>query len=325
MNGYQTITVTDTLTGSIVGTVTLAVTSNPATHFAVSGSASTVAGNPMLIEVTALDSLGNIALGYAGTVHFTSTDAQAFIPADATLTGGIGFFAAALRTAGSDTLTAMDTTNPNIAGSATIDVSAAAANHFVLSGPTTVVTGMAFAFTVTAKDSYSNTALNYHGTVQISSSDTSSTLPLSNTLTGGIGVFTVTLKSGGSQTLTATDVANTTITGTSNSIATRGLTVASLTPTPTGFVATFDKPFDPSQINLYDANGNWGPDDVLLTGPGARRFPSTARSSSIPATRRSPLSKPASHRPQFNPATGVLTARRHLHRHPAQRHNGFKD
>jgi hypothetical protein len=46
------------------------------------------------------------------------------------------------------------------------------------------------------------------------------------------------------------------------------LSVCSLTPTPTGFVAQFNGPFDPAQLNLYDsATGALGPADVVLNGP----------------------------------------------------------
>ena len=63
--------------------------------------------------------------GYAGVVHISSSDAQASLSADATLTAGIGFFAAALRTAGNQTLTATDTINGSLTGtSAAITVSA---------------------------------------------------------------------------------------------------------------------------------------------------------------------------------------------------------
>jgi hypothetical protein len=49
----------------------------------------------------------------------------------------------------------------------------------------------------------------------------------------------------------------------------RGLIVTTFKPTPTGFVAAFNKPFDPSSINLDDSRVIGGPDDVLLARPGA--------------------------------------------------------
>src|SRR5262249_33727903 len=52
--------------------------------------------------------------------------------------------------------------------------------------------------------------------------------------------------------------------GTSAAIAVRGLTVTALTPSPSGFSATFSKPFNPAVLNLYDAGGAFGPPDVTL-------------------------------------------------------------
>ena len=146
-----------------------------------------------------------------------------------------------------------------------------------MSAPAIATTSKPVTFTVTAEDPFNNTAVSYTGTMHFTSSDAAATLPGDNTLTNGVGVFSATLKTLGNQTFTATDVGTAAITGTSNAIATRGLTVTSLTPTSTGFIATFSKPFDPSQINLYDQAGLNGPDDVLLTGPARRKSLSTAR------------------------------------------------
>ena len=38
--------------------------------------------------MTALDQFNNTATGYSGTVHFTSSDGQAVLPSDSTLTNG---------------------------------------------------------------------------------------------------------------------------------------------------------------------------------------------------------------------------------------------
>ena len=61
------------------------------------------------------------------------------------------------------------------------------------------------------------------------------------------------------------------MTGTSNVIAVRGLIVTSFTPTPTGFTATFSKPFvntTTSPIHLYNAaSANYGAAEVTLVGP----------------------------------------------------------
>jgi hypothetical protein len=62
---------------------------------------------------------------YRGTVHFTSTDAAATLPADYTFTAadaGRHTFSVAFGTSGSQTLTATDTGHPSIVGSAGITI-----------------------------------------------------------------------------------------------------------------------------------------------------------------------------------------------------------
>ena len=39
------------------------------------------------MTVTAVDAYGNVATGYTGTVHFTSSDGQAVLPANYTFIG----------------------------------------------------------------------------------------------------------------------------------------------------------------------------------------------------------------------------------------------
>ncbi len=219
--GNQTLTATDTVTSTITGTSnTITVSTFPATHFAVSAPSSATAGSAFTFTVTALDASNNPTTGYSGTVHFASSDGQAVLPADTTLTNGTGTFSVTLKTAGSQTLTATDTTTSTITGtSAAIAVSAAAATHFSVTAPATATAGSAFNFTVTAQDAFNNAATGYTGTVHFTSSDGQAVLPANSTLTNGTGTFSVTLKTAGNQTVTATDTVTSTITGTSAAIA----------------------------------------------------------------------------------------------------------
>jgi outer membrane protein assembly factor BamB len=126
--GDHTVTGTD---GSATGTATLHVNAGTATQLAVLGLASPrtagVAGN---VTVTALDQYNNTATGYAGTVHFTSSDGAAVLPANATLTNGVGIFSVTLKTAGTQSVTVTDTDNSSITGSQTgIVVYAGATYH----------------------------------------------------------------------------------------------------------------------------------------------------------------------------------------------------
>ena len=85
-------------------------------HFAVSTPASATAGSAFSFTVTALDQINNTVTGYSGTVHFTSSDGTATLPANSTLTNGVGTFSATLRTAGGQTITATDTVTSSITG-----------------------------------------------------------------------------------------------------------------------------------------------------------------------------------------------------------------
>ena len=85
--------------------------------------ASTAAGAPLTITVTARDGGGNPASGYAGTVHFTSSDEQAILPSDAPLTRGVGTFVVTFKNSGSQNVAATDTLISKISASSDVLVS----------------------------------------------------------------------------------------------------------------------------------------------------------------------------------------------------------
>src|SRR5207248_1377319 len=93
--GNQALTATDTVSNSVTGTSNqITVSALPADHFAVTAPAGATAGTPFSFTVTARDPFGNTDTGYAGTVHFTSTDGAATMPGNTTLTNGSGTFSA---------------------------------------------------------------------------------------------------------------------------------------------------------------------------------------------------------------------------------------
>jgi uncharacterized protein (TIGR03437 family) len=218
--GNRTITATDTVTSSITGTSgTITVNAAAATTFTVTALSPETAGIAFNVTVTALDQFANTATGYAGTVHFTSTDPSATLPANSTLTNGTGTFSVTLKTPGTRAITATDTVTSSITGtSSSITVNPGAATHFVVTAPTPHTAGTAFNITVTALDQVGNTATGYAGTLHFTSTDGLATLPADSTLTNGVGTFSVTLKTAGNQSITATDTVTSSITGTSNTI-----------------------------------------------------------------------------------------------------------
>jgi hypothetical protein len=83
---------------------------------------STTAGTSQTFTVTLKDAYGNIATGYTGTIHFTSSDPNALLPLNYTFTAadqGVHTFTATLNTRGTQSLTATDTLNGLLTGSET--------------------------------------------------------------------------------------------------------------------------------------------------------------------------------------------------------------
>jgi hypothetical protein len=90
-----------------------------------------------------LDPYGNVATGYTGTVHFSSSDNLPILPGNYLFTSGPGLdngvhtFAVTLNTTGSQSLTVTDTVNPAITGSQTgIMVAAASLDGLWRTKPT---------------------------------------------------------------------------------------------------------------------------------------------------------------------------------------------
>jgi hypothetical protein len=276
--GAQVVTATDTVTASLTG-VSNVVTVNPgpAAQFVVTAPATATAGVAFSITVTARDAFGNTATGYAGTVHFTGTDPAAVLPADSTLTNGVGTFNATLKTAGTQALTATDTIIPALTGiSGPIQVNAAATARFVVVAPATATAGIAFNFSVTAQDAFGNTTPAYAGTVHFTTSDGGASLPADTTLVNGAGTFSATLVTAGTQNITATDTVASGITGTSGNIvvsagpATRFAAVAPATATA-GVAFNYT-------VTAYDAANN------VATGyAGTVHFSATDGAATLPS------------------------------------------
>ena len=246
------------------------------------------AGVPTTVTVTAEDQYGNITPAYSGTVKITSSDAAAVLPANNTLTNGVGTFTVTLQTAGPQTVTASDTANNALTQTSNpITVSAAATSQLVLSGvPTATTAGAATTVTVTAEDQFGNITPAYSGTVRITSSDAAAVLPADNTLTNGVGQFTVILQTAGLQSLTATDIAISSLNQTSNAFlvvpgATTQLVLSGVPSSftagvPTTFTVTAEDQFGnitPAyagtvQITSSDAAATVPADNTLTNGVG---------------------------------------------------------
>jgi uncharacterized repeat protein (TIGR01451 family) len=215
--GTQTVTVTDTAFSNVTGSTSVSVAA--VTHFGFSMSPTTVAGTTVSVTVTALDANGKAVTNYVGSIHFTSTDPHATVPADYAFTAGdkgVHTFNAVFITAGSRSLKVADTVVTWLASHAPIKVTPAAAASFFVAAPTFVTLGVPFNLTVTVLDAYKNIVTGYSGTIQFTSSDSAAGLPGNYTFVSsdnGKHAFTATLNSLGAQTITATDTALSTLTG----------------------------------------------------------------------------------------------------------------
>ncbi len=210
------------IAGPLGYTTSANITVTPAalSSLSIHGLPATVtAGAAQTFTVEGVDAYGNVINSYNGTVHFSSTDAQAVLPSDTALSNGIGSFSAVLETAGTQSITAVDTANSWLNGTQSATVNPASAVQFAVTGfPTSATAGTAGTFTVTALDAYGNVATGYTGTIHFASSDAQAVLPANATLSGGTGTFSATFKTAGTQSITATDTANSNLKGTENAI-----------------------------------------------------------------------------------------------------------
>jgi hypothetical protein len=283
--GNQSITVTDNLGGVSGGggdwaSTTLTVTPGTVSTLRLSGfPAGVTAGSGATFTVSARDAYGNIATGYGGTIHFSSSDAQAGLPADVVLSGGAGTFTALLKTAGYQSVTVADTTTAWLTSTYSgINVTPAAATVLQVAGfPASITAGLAGTGTVTALDAYGNIATGYSGTVHFTSSDAQAVVPANATLKSGQGTFSATFKTAGVQSLVATDTVNGALTGTESGISVSPAAASSLTlagfpsPTTAGTAGNFT-------VTAHDAFGN------IATGyAGTVRFLSSDPAALLPA------------------------------------------
>jgi len=260
-------------------------TTPQASSFTVSGfPSSTMAGVAGSFIVTAKNTDGTTATNYAGTVHFTSSDPLAVLPADYTFTAadaGGHAFSATLQTAGTQSLTAIDSMTASPTGTETgITVNPAAASTMTVTGfPSSATAGVAKNFTVTLKDPYGNRASGYTGTVRFTSSDGNASLPANYTFTAadaGVHTFSATLKTAGTQAITAKDTVTGTITGTDGGITVNPAAASHFIITAPSSV-TSGVAFSLA-ITVKDAYGN------VVTGyTGTIHFTSTDNKGTLPA------------------------------------------
>jgi hypothetical protein len=171
-----------------------------ASVFALTTSGAVTAGSPFDLTVTAVDSFGQTALGYTGTVTFSATDPNpaVVLPSDYTFTvadAGMHTFAggATLYSAGSQAVTATDTSASSPTGSTSVPVDPAAADHLLfLQPPTDTAAGQ------TISPAVAVAVVDQYGNVVTGDNTDTVTLSLSTNPGGGTlsGTLTLTVSSG---------------------------------------------------------------------------------------------------------------------------------
>ena len=229
--GSQWVRATDKTTASITGSQTVTVTPGSATHFSVGTVNPFPAGSSHSVTIKALDAYGNLATGYTGSIHFTTSDSKASVPADYTFLvsdAGVHAFSTTitpnltLKTAGSQWVRATDKTTATITGSQTVTVTPGSATHFSVGTFNPFPAGSSHSVTVKALDAYGNVATGYTGSIHFTTSDSTASVPADYTFLGsdaGVHTFSttitpnLTLKTAGSQWVRATDKTTASITG----------------------------------------------------------------------------------------------------------------
>jgi Ca2+-binding RTX toxin-like protein len=220
--GSQSLIVADTMNTAILGYEAGINVASQAVALVMQGAPATItAGQSFTITVSAVNGLGVIDSQFPDTIHFSSNDPHAVLPADYTFQpgdNGSKTFAITLLTAGNHGLTITDVTRPAITatGAGTLVTAAAASNLRVSGYASPTMPGVAHGFWVTALDAFGNQATTYRGLVHFTSTDPHALLPADYTFTaadGGIHYFGATFATAGSQSLTATDSSTSSIQG----------------------------------------------------------------------------------------------------------------
>jgi hypothetical protein len=279
-SGPQSIAVHE-LGGTIGGGANVSVTPGAAVGFSLAIGSGPI-GFFRPLGVVARDVYGNVATGYSGTVHVTSSDPAAVLPADSALVNGVATVSIKFMTVGTQTVTATDVADPTLTGTVSSDATPPVPTLFVVSGYPATTAGVANTFTLTVRDSIGQVATGYLGTVFFSSSDVQAGLPASYTFTAadaGVHTFTSTLRTAGPQSIVARDTAG--LTGTETGIvvapaAFAGFRASTSIANPEGMLVSADAVI-PITVRAVDAFGN------TVTGyKGKVHFTSTDTQATLP-------------------------------------------
>lgn len=211
---------------------------------------------------------GTLLFRYNGTVHFSSSDPAAILPADYTFTfadQGQHHFLATLKTGGPQTITAVDANIKNSSTTISVNVNAPNVSQFSIVPPGVATTGAPVNVVVRALDPSLVVQTNYNGKVHFTSSDPSAVLPPDTNLVSGTGSFSVTFNTAGTQSLQVADAAVPSIFKSNNVLVTAGGTNA----TTTTMTATTPTTVVFGQLVQFNVNVS---SSTPITQPGSFSF-----------------------------------------------------
>ena len=215
--GRQTITATDSTTGSIAGSAgTLVTTPDVVTQYFMVLNPTVVSGSPTTVKIYAEDANGFVVKNYATPSDFalTSTDAKAVLPSSVKFVNGVATVQVTFETGSAtgtpESLTAADSAN-KLSDTFSTSVVTDVASQYSINLPSVVHAGQAVTVQVYAVDANGHIVKGYSGsaTVTITGSSTTSE---NVTFTNGVASFSVTFASsavGTQGTVTLADQATT--------------------------------------------------------------------------------------------------------------------
>jgi hypothetical protein len=254
------------------------------------------------VTVMAVTPSGQPDSNYAGTVHFTSTDHLAGLPADFTFQAsdnGTKTFTVVLKTAGKQSVTIMDGTRSVTTAKVTVTPTALA-KLAIVGFPSVSFVRQPHTFAVSAVDPFGNVVLGFTGTVRFDTTDPKGSVPATytfKTTDKSTHKFTATLRSPGTQTITVIDANNPSFRAQQSVLVTTiSPTITPLTPVgvpgqPLTFTVAANEPNVPPGTLLtfaIDWDGNRRVDQTVTAPSGAvltHLFPSVKNYSvSVTAT-----------------------------------------
>ena len=235
--GEQTLTATDTTTTTVPAVTAAVNVVNPAiaTQLSLSTQGPAQTGVPVTMTLTAYNALNQPVTTFADNVTVTGTNVTV---SAVTYDDGVGTFTVTFGTAGYQTLTLTDSTDPALSGTYFLRVrqgtttptppAPSPATHLALSVVGSPVVNKPVTVELTALNAQGGTVTGFSDSVTVASSSDPTATVSPITFSNGVATFTVTFDKSGSQTLTATDTA----TGTSIPAVTVSTTVSPAPTTP---------------------------------------------------------------------------------------------